>query len=127
MERYENLEKALCKELEKLDKKYGNDIGEMNPTDLEHADKIYHALKSAETYYAMKEAEGEMDGEYSGEGNSMRRGGRSYRRSYEGSYNDGMSGARYRSPRTGQFVSRDGGYSWHMPMEYIDPYWDRRY
>lgn len=125
-ERYENLEKAMCRELEKLNKKYGGDVDEMSPTDLDHADKIYHALKSAATFYAMKDAEGE-DGEgYSGEGRSNRSGGRSYRggRSYE---DGGMSYARYRSPRTGRYVSRDDGYSGVYPMEYIDPYWDRRF
>lgn len=126
MDRYENLTKAMCKELEKLDKKYGGETGEMSPQDLDTADKIYHALKSAETYFAMKE---ESEGEYSGEGgNSMRR-GRSYRRSYGGSYEGGMSGARGRSPYTGRFVSRDGGsyYSMGPSMESFDPYWEGRY
>lgn len=125
-ERFENLEKAMCKELEKLDKKYTADV-EMSEVDAERADKLYHALKSAETYHAMKDAEEweEEEGEegYSGEGRSMRRGGgRSYRR--------GASYARYRSPRTGRYISRgmdDYGYSGHYPMEYIDPMWDRRY
>lgn len=127
-ERYEHLEKAMCKELEKLDKKYTADV-EMTEQDTELADKLYHALKSAATYHAMKDAEeyGEDDGEegYSGEGRSMRRGGRSYR---GGSYRGG-SYARGRDMRTGRFISRDmePGYSGHYPMELIDPYWDRRY
>ena len=54
-ERYENLEKAMCKELEKLDKKYTADV-EMTEQDAERADKLYHALKSAATYPAMKDA-----------------------------------------------------------------------
>ena len=111
MEHYENLEKAMCKELEKLDKKYTSEV-EMNPTDLERADMIYHALKSAATYHAMKDAEG-WDAEEE-DGRSFRRGGRSY--------------ARYRNPRTGRYMSRGmdwDGYSGHYPMEYIDPYWDR--
>ena len=128
MDRYEHLDKAMCKELEKLDKKYTADV-EMTEQELERADMLYHALKSAETYYAMKEAdemdEEESEGGYSGEGRSMRRTGRSYRR---GSYNDGMSYARGRDMRTGRYISRDDGYSGHYPMEYIDPlYWDRRY
>lgn len=129
MDRYEHLDKAMCKELEKLDKKYTADV-EMTEQELERADMLYHALKSAETYYAMKEAdemdEEESEGGYSGEGRSMRRTGRSYRR---GSYNDGMSYARGRDMRTGRYISRDDGYSGHWnPMEYIDPmYWDRRY
>lgn len=121
-ERYEHLEKAMCKELEKLDKKLSADV-EMSEQELARADKLYHALKSAETYHAMKDAEewDEEDGEegYSGEGRSMRR-GRSYR---GGSYRRG------RDMRTGRYVSRsmEPGYSGHYPMDYIDPYWDRRY
>ena len=105
MERYEHLEKALCKELEKLDKKYGGNMDEMSEQDAHKADMLYHALKSAETYHAMKDAEDE-DG-YSG--NYMRR-GRSY--------------ARGRSPRTGRYISRDMGYSGRYPMEYMDGGWD---
>ena len=123
-ERYEHLEKALCKELEKLDKKYTADV-EMTEQDAERARKLYHALKSAETYHAMKDAEELEDEEgeegYSGEGRSMRRGGRSYR---------GNSYRRGRDMRTGRYISRgmdDYGYSGHYPMEYIDPMWDRRY
>lgn len=123
-ERYEHLEKAMCKELEKLDKKYTADV-EMTEQDAERARKLYHALKSAETYHAMKDAEEweDEDGEegYSGEGRSMRRGGRSYR---------GNSYRRGRDMRTGRYISRgmdDYGYSGHYPMEYIDPMWDRRY
>jgi len=122
-ERYEHLEKAMCKELEKLDKKYTADV-EMSEQDAERARKLYHALKSAETYHAMKDAE-EWDDEDGEEGYSeargMRRGGRSYR---GGSYRRG------RDMRTGRYVSRDmePGYSGHYPMEYIDPmYWERRY
>lgn len=123
MKRLEDLHKAMCNELEKLDKKFRNEANEMTVQDLERVDKLYHALKSAETYYAMVESESEEDDGMSGEGGSMR-GGR------------GNSYARYRSPRTGRYVSRDGGwsgrypgeygYSGHYPMEYIDPYWDRR-
>ena len=120
-ERYEHLEKAMCKELEKLDKKYTADT-EMTEQDAERADKLYHALKSAATYHAMKDAEewDEEEGEEGYSGNSRMRGGRSYR---GGSYRRG------RDMRTGRWVSRDmePGYSGHYPMEYIDPYWDRRY
>ena len=113
MEHYENLEKALCRELERLNKKYGGDVSEMSQNDLESADMIYHALKSAATYHAMKDAEEEDEMDFGPDGRFSRRSGRSY--------------ARYRSPRTGRFMSRDDGYSTHYPMEYIDPYWDRRY
>ena len=108
-ERYEHLEKAMCKELEKLDKKYTADV-EMTEQDAERARKLYHALKSAETYHAMKDAEEEDEDGYSGTGRYR---GRSY--------------ARGRDAR-GRFMrSRDMEYSGHYPMDYIDPYWDRRY
>lgn len=121
-EHYEHLEKAMCKELEKLDKKYTADV-EMTDQDAERAQRLYHALKSAETYYAMKDAE-EWDDEDGEEGYSeargMRRGGRSYR---------GDSYRRGRDMRTGRYISRgmEPGYSGNYPIEYIDPYWDRRY
>ena len=127
-ERYEHLDKALCKELEKLDKKYTADV-EMTENDLARAKDLRKALYYGEVYNAMKEETGwdDEDGEegYSGEGRSMRRGGRSYR---GGSYRGG-SYARGRDMRTGRFISRDmePGYSGHYPMELIDPYWDRRY
>lgn len=121
--RFENLEKAMCEELEKLDKKYRGDVAEMTVQDLERADTLFHAMKSAETYYAMVEGDEDEDEGMSGEN------GRSNR-------NSRYSYARYRSPRTGRFVSREGGwsgrysggygYSGGYPMEYIDPYWDRR-
>ena len=126
-ERYEHLEKAMCKELEKLDKKYTAAV-EMSEQDADRARALYHALKSAETYHAMKDAEEwEDEGE---EGASESRGirravGRSYRRGY----NDGVSYARGRDMRTGRYTSMDmePGYSGRYPMEYIDPMWDRRY
>ncbi len=123
-ERYEHLDKALCKELEKLDKKYTADV-EMSETDLCRAKDLRKALYYGEVYTAMKE-EAEWDDEegeegYSGEGRSMRRGG--------GRSNRGNSYRRGRDMRTGRYISRDmePGYSGHYPMEYIDPYWDRRY
>ena len=61
--RYEKLQEAMCRELEKLDKKYSSATGDMTMQDIELADTIYHALKSAETYHTMKEAyEDEMSG-----------------------------------------------------------------
>ena len=118
MKRFKNLDNALCRELERLDKKYGGELSDMTQQDLDRADALFHAMKSAETYYAMVESEEDED-EMS-EGHSGR----------------GYSYARYRSPRTGRYISRDGGwsgrypgeygYSGRYPMEYIDPYWDRR-
>ena len=129
MERFEHLDKAMCKELEKLDKKFTSDV-EMTEQELARADKLYHALKSAETYYAMKEA-GEWDEEEGEEGYSgARTMRRSMNRSYRRGYDDGMSSARGRDMRTGRYISRDmdeEGYSGHYPMNYIDPMYYRRY
>ena len=108
MDRYDNLDKALCRELEALNSKYTGSAGEMTEQDVQKADMLYHALKSAETFYAMRDAGDDDD--YSGD--YMRR-----RRSY----------ARGRSPVTGRYISRDMGYSGRYPMEYIDPGWDRGY
>lgn len=121
-ERYEHLDKALCKELEKLDKKYTGDI-EMSETDLCRAKDLRKTLYYGKVYDEMNEAAdwSDEDGEegYS-EARDMRRGGRSYR---GGSYRRG------RDMNTGRYISRgmEPGYSGHYPMEYIDPYWDRRY
>lgn len=100
--RYVNLDRAMCRELEKLDQRYATEA-ELSDKDLERADKMMHYLKSGETYYAMKEAN-----------------------AYDERYG-GMSGARYPRPR---MMSRDypeGGYpqTW-SPMEYVDPYYYRR-
>lgn len=101
---FENIENALCEELEKMDEKYRSGV-EISSGDLQKADMIFHALKSAETYKAMKD--GGMD-----EGRSER------------------SYARGRSPMNGRYTSRDGGYGSGRgsgyPREMIDPYWDRR-
>lgn len=109
MKRHENLEEAMCKELKKLDEKYANGAPEMSVQDAEKADLLYHALKSAATYYAMKDAE-EWEDEGSGRRGSDGRiysGDRSYRRG-----RDAM----------GRYTSRDMGYSEHMP-EWMPPYY----
>ena len=122
-EHYKNLEKAMCKELEKLDKKYTADV-EMTEQDAERADKLYHALKSAATYHAMKDAEewDEQEGDDGHSGND-----RSYRRGRMG----GGPYRRGRDMRPDMYMSRgmdEYGYSGHYPMEYIDPmYQYRRY
>lgn len=109
MKRYDNLEQAMCKELDKLDKKYQNDVPEMSVQDVEKIDVLYHALKSAETYYAMKDAE-EWEDEDSRSGRSYGRGGdRSYRRG-----RDSM----------GRYTSRDMDYSGHYP-EWMPPMYPR--
>lgn len=116
--RFENLENAMCKELEKLDKKYSTTT-EMAEADAKLADMLYHALKSAETYHAMADAREEED-EMSGEdGRSMR----------------GSSYARMRNMRNGRYMSRgmggysgryDDGYSGYYPMDGMGPYWGGR-
>lgn len=105
MKHYENLEEAMCRELEMLDKKYGGETKEMSPQDVERADILYHALKSAATYHAMKDAE-EWEEEESGAR------GRSYARN-----GDGRSYARRRDSM-GRFTSGryDDGYSGQWPM-----------
>ena len=104
MKRYENLEEAMCKELEKLDRKYGTgEVDEMSVQDAEKADLLYHALKSAATYHAMKDS-------YEG--------GRSYRDGMDGSYARGRD-------RMGRYTSRDmDGYSGHYP-EWMPPMYPR--
>ena len=104
--RYEHLEKALCNELEKLDKKYSADI-EMSEADAERADMLYHALKSAETYYAMVDA-GDEDGESS--------------RSHGSPY------ARTRESRTGRYMPREMEPDWYEDERSGRPssYWGRR-
>lgn len=109
MKRYEHLEQAMCKELDRLDKKYQNDVPEMSVQDVEKVDVLYHALKSAETYYAMKDAD-EWEDEDSRSGRSYGRGGdRSYRRG-----RDSM----------GRYTSRDMDYSGHYP-EWMPPMYPR--
>lgn len=85
-------------------------------SDIDIADKLTHTLKCIKTTIAMIEAEDE-------EGGESRRSMRSYdggsRRSYEGGSYDGYSNRRGRSPRTGRYVSRNGGYSGHDGIEDI--------
>lgn len=56
MDKYEALEKAMCKELDALNQKLMGGA-EMTIQELDKADKLAHALKSLATYKAMKEAE----------------------------------------------------------------------
>ena len=50
---FNNICEALHRELEMLDEKYANG-SQLNNQDLEHIDKMMHALKSIATYEAMK-------------------------------------------------------------------------
>lgn len=95
MNKFEALEKAMCKELEAIEQKLKGGT-EMSETDLKRVDMLTHAMKSLATYTAMKDAEEEY-----GEGD--------------------MSGRRGRA-MNGRFVSRDygpqsydDGYSGHYP------------
>jgi len=75
---YRGICEAISRELDTMDEKYGNGAP-LNGQDLEHIDKMAHALKCLKTYEAM-----EGNSEYS-----------------EDSY------ARGRSRTTGRYVSRD--------------------
>jgi len=77
---FEGICEAIHREMDALDEKYSSGKSPMNSQDLEHIDKMAHALKSLATYEAMK-------------GNSE----------YDGSY------ARGRSRMTGRYISRDEG------------------
>lgn len=79
---FEGICEALHREMDTLDEKYSGGKASLNSQDLEHIDKIAHALKSIAGYEAMKGSS-----EY---GDS--------RESY----------ARGRSRMTGRYVSRDG-------------------
>ena len=108
MKHYENLEEAMCMELEKLDKKYGGEHAEMTVQDVEKADLLYHALKSAATYHAMKDSEGWEEKDASG---------RSYRRGRD-------SMGRYTSRDMGGEYSGGYGYSGRYP-EWMPPMYPR--
>ena len=112
MKHYEHLEEAMCDELEKLDKKYASDVPEMSVQDVEKADILYHALKSAATYHAMKDAEDWDEDE-------MSRGGRDY----SGRRGMDRSGRRGRDAM-GRYTSRDMDYSGHYP-EWMPPMYPR--
>lgn len=128
--KYENLEEAMCRELETLDKKYAGEA-ELSAQDVEKIDKLYHALKSAATYHAMKEEEGWEEKDASGR-SSYRRGrdsmGRFASREYSGypggsgyqggSGYPGGSGYQGGSGYSGEYSGYPGGreYSgWMMP------------
>lgn len=122
MEKFEALEKAMCKELETLEQKLKG-TAEMSVQDLEKVDKLAHAMKSLATYKAMKEAEEEYgEGE---EGFSGRRGrainGRYVSRDGGSSYSDG-----YSQGYAEAMSQMNGGNSGHYPM--MPPYYPgRRY
>ena len=113
MKRFENIEEALCREMDKLDKKYAGDVN-MTPQDLETIRLLYSSMVKAQTYQAMQEEyDWDDDMDESGRRGSDGRmySGRSYRRG-----RDAM----------GRYTSRDmmPGYSGHMP-EWMPPYYGR--
>lgn len=127
--------KSLCKKtMEKLEECEGNirAAGGMTVQDVEFLDKLTHMVKSLKATIAMMEAEegGESRRSYARDGRSMEGGnsgrwfpGYAYAEDMSrgsGSYADGgYSDRRGRSPSTGRYVSRDGGYSGHDGIEDI--------
>lgn len=123
----------LCKQItEKLEEceKNLSSSRDMSVSDIEIVDKLTHTLKSLKTTIAMMEAEegGESRRSYARDGRSMEGGnsgrwypGYAYAEDMSrGSYADGgYSERRGRSPSTGRYVSRDGGYSGHDGIEDI--------
>ena len=100
---FEGICEAIHKEMDSLDEKYSKGAS-LTGSDLEHIDKMAHALKSIAGYEAMM-------------GNSE----------YGGSYYGGGSGrgsyARGRSRMTGRYISRDGSsYDERMYHEPPDGY-----
>ena len=77
---FDGICEAMHRELEMLDNKFQDGKSPLNSQDLEHIDKMAHALKSLKAYEAMA-GESEYDG--------------------------GGSYARGRSRTTGRYVSRD--------------------
>ena len=88
---FEGICEALHREMDNLDEKYASGA-QMNASDLDHIDKMAHALKSLKTYEAMS-------------GNS------------EYGY-DGGSYARGRSRMTGRYISREGDRGNGIPYRY---------
>ena len=89
---FNNICEALHRELDMLDEKYANG-SQLNNQDLEHIDKMMHALKSIATYEAMK-----GDSEY-GFSRRMSRSSRYSRDGYDHPFNHGVPDGYERSPR----------------------------
>lgn len=114
------MHEILSKQLEDAARKLRGAGEKLSGGDLDYIDKLTHAIKSVKTTIAMCEAE---DGGMSFAMRTVEPGREhvSYRGygSYDGGSYGGMSGRRGRSPMTGRFVSRAGGYSGHGD-EYVD-------
>jgi len=95
MEKFEALEKAMCKELEAIQQKLVGGA-EMSETELRRVDMLTHAMKSLATYEAMKDAE-DWEGEMSGRrgramnGQYVSRTGNSYADGYSQGYSEAMA------------------------------------
>lgn len=113
MDKFESLEKSMCKELEAIEQKMKAGT-EMSETDLKRVDMLTHAMKSLATYKAMKEAEEGYSGD---DGMSGRRGraanGRYVSREGNGSYADGYS----QGYSEGMHQGMSGHYPPMMPYE----------
>ena len=90
----ENIVKALCHELEKLDKKYAGDV-EMSMQDLEMIRLLYSSLVKSETYDAMKDDSGDDEWEETERGNRGRKSDRRGRTGYYPEYMPPHYGGRY--------------------------------
>lgn len=115
---YEVQEIVACS-LEDAIKKAKQNGGKVSTTgDSEHLRNLVSAYKNSQIAIAMDEEQGGDSYSMMGgiePGRGSRQAYRAY--AYDGSYN--MSGRRGRSPSTGRFVSRAGGYSGH-DAEYMD-------
>lgn len=118
MQRYENIDKKLNSELQKIDKKLENDSGDMSAQEIELVDCVFHALKSAEGYYAMaEEKEMGFSGNYGSGGSYGMGSGNSYARGRD-------SRGRYASREMSREGGYSGGYSGRYPMM---PYYSGEY
>jgi len=90
----ENITKALCHELEKLDKKYAGDV-EMSMQDLEMIRLLYSSLVKSQTYEAMKEESGDGEWEEDERGTRGRKSDRHGRYGYDPDYMPPRYGRRY--------------------------------
>ena len=96
MGKFKNLERVVCKELEKMDRAYENK-DEFSEADAKKYDMLVHAWKSHLTAEA-------MHNEYNPD-----------ERGEESSY------ARGRNMHTGRYMSRDDGMSGHYPPQWMYP------
>ena len=90
---FNNICDALHREMEMLDEKFANGSTQLNNQDLDHIDKMAHALKSIAGYEAMK-----GDSEY-GYSRRMSRSSSRYSRDGYDPYNHGVPDGYERSPR----------------------------